>query len=147
MNLSRKCQYALRATFELAKRRYEGPVKISDIAAAQAIPPRFLELILNELKQGDFVRSRRGATGGYELAVSPRALTVGRIIEFIDGPVSPVKCLAGDAPSDCPLLGRCAFMDLWRRAREAVSGVYDNTTLEDLVERERATSLAIDYCI
>ena len=147
MNLSQKCQYALRATFELARRRHEGAIKISDIASAQAIPPRFLELILNELKQGEFVRSRRGASGGYELAVSPRTLTVGRIIEVIDRPISPLKWLEGDAAFDRPLLGRCAFMDLWQRAREAVTDVYDNTTFEDLIERERAASPAVNYCI
>ena len=63
MLVSQKCQYALRALFELAKRNGEGPVKIAAIAKAQAIPPRFLEVILSQLKQGSFVESQRGSEG------------------------------------------------------------------------------------
>lgn len=50
MSLSQKCQYSLRAVFELAKNYGAGPVKIADIAVRQAIPARFLEVILNQLK-------------------------------------------------------------------------------------------------
>lgn len=59
MNVSQKCQYALRAVFELAKRRGEGPTTVADIAKAQAIPAKFLELILGQLRQGGFTESRR----------------------------------------------------------------------------------------
>ena len=68
MMVSQKCQYALRATFELARRQGEGPIRIADLASAQAIPGKFLELILCDLKQGQFVESRRGRRGGYLLA-------------------------------------------------------------------------------
>jgi len=137
MTVSQKCQYALRAVFELAKRSGAGPTSIGEIAAKQAIPRRFLELILNELRQGGFVESRRGVQGGYLLALAPADLSVGEIIRFVDGPLAPARCV-GDEDCDCPMLGNCAFMDLWKRARDAVSEVYDNTTFEDLLETERA---------
>ncbi len=70
MLVSQKSQYALRAVFELARRNGGLPVKIADIAEAQAIPQRFLEVIMNQLKQGGFVESRRGKRGGYLLARS-----------------------------------------------------------------------------
>ena len=60
-------QYALRAIYELAKRMGEGPIKISDIASAQGIPRRFLEVILNQLKGSGIVKSKRGFYGGYAL--------------------------------------------------------------------------------
>jgi hypothetical protein len=60
MWISQKCEYAVRAVFELAKRVGRGPVRIADIAEAQAIPVRFLEVILSQLKQGGFVDSQRG---------------------------------------------------------------------------------------
>ena len=63
MYVSQKCQYALRAIFELCQHRERTPVRTADIAEAQAIPPKFLELILGELRQGGFVESRRGARG------------------------------------------------------------------------------------
>ena len=67
MNLSQKCQYAVRAIFELAKHYGRGPVAISQIAASQAIPQRFLENILNELRPTGLIESRRGIQGGYLL--------------------------------------------------------------------------------
>ncbi len=90
MSVSQKCQYALRAVFELASRHGDAPTSIREIAQAQAIPPKFLELILVQLRKAGFVESRRGAHGGYFLAVGPAALTVGEIIRFIDGPIAPV---------------------------------------------------------
>lgn len=149
MSVSQKCQYALRAVFELAKRWPSGPTTVADIAEAQAIPPRFLELIISQLRQGGFVQSRRGAKGGYLLAIPPRELQVGQILEFIDGPVAPVRCVLGQEKSECPLQGNCAFMGLWNRAREAVANVYSETSFYDLMEEERANSekYVASYCI
>jgi len=137
MSLSQKCQYSLRATFELAKHYGEGPVKIADIAERQAIPARFLEVILNQLKQAGFVESRRGSAGGYVLARSPASLTVGEIIRYVEGPFSPVQCVAGACGDQYPLRDSCAFLSMWKRANEALSEVYNTTTFEDLVKEER----------
>jgi len=149
MNLSQKCQYALRALFELATRRGQGPITTGEIAEPQAIPPRFLELILAQLKQAGYVESQRGARGGYQLTVSPDALTVGEIIRFVEGPLGPVKCLAGPDQADCRLLGRCVFLGLWERAHEAVSQVYDTTSLQDLIDQAGASEgrYVASYCI
>jgi len=134
--ISQKCQYALRAIFELAKRAGEGPVRIADIASAQAIPVRFLEVILSQLKQGGFVRSQRGNRGGYILARSPHTLAVGEVIRFLEGPLGPVVCAVGSSESECPLYGDCVFLPMWEKVREAISAVYDNTTFQQLVEEE-----------
>ncbi len=149
MSVSQKCQYSLRSVFELAKHHGEGPMKIADIATAQAIPARFLEVILNQLKQGGFVESRRGSSGGYVLTRSPAALTVGEIIRFIEGPLSPVQCITGSTGDQCPLRGDCAFLSLWERVEGALSEVYDSTSFEDLVEQERKRheEYSLDYSI
>jgi Rrf2 family protein len=149
LTLSQKCQYAVRAIFELAKRYGSTPTTVGEIADAQAIPPRFLELILRQLRQGGFVTSRRGIQGGYLLAAQPDRLSVAQIIRFVDGEPIPVKCVGAKESTDCPLYRRCAFMNLWLRARDAVSRVYDETSFKDLVDEERAAAgrhLA-DYCI
>lgn len=143
ITVSQKCQYALRAIFELAKRAGEGFVIIADIASAQAIPPRFLELILNELKQSGFITSRRGALGGYTLTVEPKDLTVGQIVRLIDGPIQPVKCVAGNG-SNCPLLGNCVFKDIWTQAEQATSSILDNTTFQDLLDKHRQQNKPIE---
>ena len=139
--ISQKCQYALRAIFELARHNGEGLVKIAEIARAQAIPPRFLEVILSQLKQGKFVMSQRGNTGGYRLIRAPKTLTVGEIIRFIQGPVGPVGCIAGDEKEKCSLYGDCVFLPMWEKVQNAISDVYDNTTIQDLVDQEKKKNM------
>lgn len=149
MNISQKCQYAVRSILELAKNQGQGPMAIAEIASRQAIPPRFLENILNELRQGGYVESRRGVQGGYLLTLSPRDITVGQIIRFVDGSLEPVKCISNQKGPSCPLRQQCALVNLWIRAKNALEEVYDGTTFEDLVLQERTLdrSSLTDYCI
>lgn len=138
MGVSLKCQYGLRALFELAKRESQGLVRLTDISAAQSIPNRFLENILNQLRQGGFVESRRGKDGGFLLAKPARDIKVGDIIRFIEGPIHPVDCTGDNPTHKCPLTGNCVFMRLWDEASRALESVYDSKTLADLIEDERA---------
>ena len=123
MNISVKGDYALLAIFDLACQKPGPPVKIADIARRQKIPQKFLELILAGLKQGGFVESRRGAEGGYLLARSPDAITVGGVLRFVDGSrgAMPDKKRAS-AP----------VTELWRQVDEAISQVVDHTTFAEL---------------
>ncbi len=143
--VSQKCQYAIRAVFELAKRNGQGPTKINDIAIAQAIPLRFLEVILNQLRRAGFVQSKRGADGGYLLARQPDHLTVEEIVQFMEGPQVPVACLTDKAAGRCSLHGNCVFLGMWKRAADAISGVYGGTSFQDLIDdeatRQRGASL------
>ena len=151
MHVSQKCQYALRAIFELAKHEGNGPVKICDIAQAQATPQRFLEVILGQLKQVGFVESRRGAEGGYLLVGRPEDLFVGQVIRFVEGPVTPVDCSSAGGKAKCKLNGSCAFLPVWKKVQKAVSGVYDTTTFADLIEQEERMRMrqetALNYSI
>ena len=148
MAVTQKCQYALRALFELAKREGAGAVRSADIAASQAIPKRFLEVILNQLRQGGFVESLRGKEGGFFLNRGPEEITVGDIIRFMDGPISPVDCQADKPGHACPLKGNCAFMPMWDEARRAMESVYDGKTLRNLVDKEKKAALeSLDFCI
>jgi Rrf2 family transcriptional regulator, cysteine metabolism repressor len=131
--VSQKCQYAIRAVFELARRHGEGPIKISQIAEIQDIPQRFLEVILNQLRRAGFVQSRRGADGGYAIARQPNEIMVGEIVQFIDGPHVPVACMTDKNYQHCALHGNCVFMGMWQRAAQAVSDVYDGTSFQDLI--------------
>lgn len=133
MSLSLKCQYAVRALFELARRRDEGLTRLGEIAAAQHIPGRFLENILNELRRGGFVASKRGKDGGFRLNRDPEAVSVGDVIRFVEDSVHPVGCVAGH---QCPLTGNCIFIGLWDEANQAVEQVYDRKTLADLVRED-----------
>lgn len=130
MNVSVKGEYALRAVFELALRASSEPTKIAAIAARQAIPQKFLELILSQLKQGGFLNSRRGAEGGYFLARPAESITVGDILRQIEGPVSTTRRRQrGRFAPDSP------FPDLWEEVEQALSRVIDHTTFANLVHR------------
>jgi Rrf2 family transcriptional regulator, cysteine metabolism repressor len=149
MGLSQKCQYAVRAVLELSKSYQKGAVPAAEVAANQAVPQRFLEVILNELKTTSLVDSRRGVQGGYYLTCDPKDLTVGRVIRLVEGPLDAVRCTSDTDNASCPLQGRCSLAGLWEQAKEAVESVYDSTTFGDLVKRDEALNRrnVPDYCI
>jgi len=132
--VTQKKQYALRAVFELARRIHDGPVKASRIAEDQAIPYRFLEVILAELKRSGIVTSKRGYYGGYRLALAPDELTVGQVFRALERPGMPAECIAClSGKKNCPLKGQCAFISLWDRVQGAITSIYDKTTIQHLL--------------
>jgi Rrf2 family protein len=137
MFLTQRNQYALRAIVELAKRVGTGPVKVSEIAEAQAIPRRFLEVILGQLKGSGLVTAKRGYHGGYVLLREPNQITVGTVIRFLQGEPDPKDCQNCVFKLQCPTDRECAFATLWNRVNEAVFTIYDETTIQDLLEDER----------
>jgi Rrf2 family protein len=133
----KKEQYALRALLELAKNSGKGPTKISDIAAAQAIPLRFLEVILSQLKASGFVDSKRGYYGGYYLLRSPDQITVGDILRFMQGDEDPAHRVSCMSKTECPFNCDCAFVPMWTKLNQAVFKIYDETSFQDLLNNER----------
>lgn len=146
MTVSLKCQYALRAVFELAQLGTTTPAKIADIGRAQGIPVRFLENILHELKRAGIVRSFRGKHGGYVLADAPGSVTVGDIVRCIEGPPLKAGCITG-RQAGCPAQANCVFLPMWERMQQAITDIYDSTTFEDLVAQSRSQSVYLDYVI
>jgi Rrf2 family protein len=136
MAFSQKCYYALRAVLELAKAGAGRTVKIGEVAERQNIPVKFLEAILSQLKQGGFVDSRRGAEGGYLLARAPARLTVGDIIRFVEGPLTPARCEEGRRGCG-QTRDACVFWPVWVEAEKALAGIYDGVSFQDLVDRGR----------
>lgn len=149
MSVSSKCYYALRAVYALAEHGDGAPLKIAEISERERIPIRFLEVILNQLKGGGFVRSRRGAEGGYNLAKPPDQITVGAIMRFVDGPIAPVDCVSQSRHKECEFHGECHYFGFWGRVRQAISDVVDKTTMADLMKEnhERARGYVGDWSI
>ena len=127
MNISVKGEYALQALLDLASQPAGEPIKIAEIARRQKIPQKFLELILAGLKQGGFVESRRGAEGGYLLARSADAITVGEVLRFLEGSQSTKN--RSSRRADTP------FSEMWLSVDRAVSGILDQTTFGDILRR------------
>ena len=136
MYLTQRNQYALRAIVELARRVGMGPVKVSEIAKAQAIPLRFLEVILGQLKGSGLVDAKRGYYGGYFLLRQPEDITVGSVVRFLQGEPDLKECQSCISNRQCPFENNCAFASLWCRVNEAVFNIYDETTIKDLVPDE-----------
>lgn len=132
MRISSKGLYAMEAMINLARHYEERPTKIHEIAEAEQIPEKFLELILLDLKNARLVESRRGVHGGYRLRHAPGKIFLGEIIRSIDGPLAPM----GDAESLRLLVKRdkkhSALYQVLLDVRNAAAGILDHTSLADL---------------
>lgn len=133
MKISTKGRYALRLMLDLAINYTGEMVSIKDVAVRQEISEKYMEQIIAPLKKAGFVRSMRGAQGGYCLARDPKEYTVGMILRLTEGSMAPVDCLDGDVNS-CNRASGCVTLRLWTMLDEAVRNVIDNVTLQDLVE-------------
>ena len=132
MRVSAKVDYALRALLELAAAP-PGPVKGERLAAAQEIPPKFLENILTELRRAEIVATQRGVEGGYMLAKPAGQVTVADVIRALEGPIASVR---GARPEAIEYIGPArALQPLWIELRAGMRTVLEGTTLADLVER------------
>jgi len=149
LQISNKCYYALHALFVLASEYDQSrPIKIADIASRQGIPKRFLEVILNELRQGGFVESRRGVDGGYLLARKPDTISVGEVVCFVDGDIAPVSCVAENSgQAVCELNLHCPFYEFWLNVKGVMDSVYEGTSMADIVENwhRRTGELNLNY--
>lgn len=129
--ISKKSEYAILALFELALRGAESPLNARKLASEKGLPIRFLEVILNELKQGGFVLSLRGKQGGYVLARPAKEITLGQIISFLDARPTDAS---GVSPT--PMLGILTLSALIRHAGDVITDIFNQCTLDDLVQRE-----------
>lgn len=128
MQVSAKADYAVRALAELASA--SGPVKGEQLAAAQGIPPKFLEGILTELRHHGMLGARRGADGGYWLARPAAEITVADIIRATDGPLASVR---GERPEAVSYGGSARDLaDVWLALRTSLRAVLEHVTLADL---------------
>ena len=133
MRVSAKVDYALRAMLELAAAGTL--VKAEQLATAQAIPRKFLETILLELRHEELVTSQRGVEGGYALARPADEISVADVIRAVEGPIATVR---GARPEDVEYLGSAvALQPLWFELRAAMRDVLERTTLGDLVARSQ----------
>lgn len=144
MTISTKGRYALRIMMDLGNHMGE-TIKLKDIAARQGISEKYMEQIIAVLNKAGYVRSTRGAQGGYQLVKNPQIYSVGMILRLTEGSLAPVECLAENA-LPCDRNGRCATVELYRRVYDAINQVVDNMTLQDLLDIE-AKKAASDFVI
>ena len=127
MKISTKGRYGLTIMMELGQRFGEGPTSLKSIAQRHNLSEHYLEQLVAPLRNAELVKSVRGAYGGYILSKKPEEITAGDIIRVLEGPISPVEFEVEEDP---------AKLDLWLKIRDAISGVLDSTTLQDLITYE-----------
>ncbi|NLZ46010.1 MAG: Rrf2 family transcriptional regulator [Clostridiales bacterium] len=133
MKISTKGRYALRLMLDLAIHGNGEHIPIKTIAERQGISGKYLEQIITILSRAGYVRSIRGAAGGYKLAYEPSHYTVGMILRLTEGNLAPVACLETDE-NFCDRKDYCPTLMVWDRLAEAIDGVVDSITLEDLLD-------------
>lgn len=155
MQISKKCEYALRILIDLGIASAAGRECLSatELAAHERIPQKFLGLILHELRQEGLVESRRGRAGGYALSGKGREMPIGEIVRMTHGPLAPIGCVSQTAyrQCSCPDETHCGLRMLMTDVRNAVSAILDQHTVDELVSltlrRIRRDRLPIPFAL
>jgi Rrf2 family protein len=136
VKVSTRGDYASRALLSLSLHQEEtGPTSVRDLAERTGLPQPYLEQILLALKGAGLVRSKRGVGGGYVLARSPDAITLGQIVSAVDGPISAGDFGEPHTNGACDHEGQCALLDVWSEVGRYMRIRLDSYTLADMVER------------
>ena len=133
MKISTKGRYALRLMLDLAAHDKNGPVSLKDVSKRQQISDKYLEQIISVLNKAGYVKSVRGAQGGYLLKKAPADYTVGMILRLAEGDLAPVSCVSAEG-GECERKADCVTIRIWRQINDAVNHVVDNITLADVLE-------------
>lgn len=134
--LTNKGKYGLKAMLYLAGMEQGSLAVVSEIAARNAIPKKFLDAILSELRNAGFVQSRKGKFGGYALARLPDEIMVGHIVRVLDGPLAPIPCASKTRYQPCVDcdVETCQIRKMMLDVRDAIAQVLDNTSILQLRE-------------
>ena len=138
MKLSKRGEYALRSMINLgiAAKVNRSLVRVTELAKAEDLPVKFLEQVMQQLREAGFVESERGKHGGYRLAKPASQIPIGQIVRLVDGPLAPIGCVSLTAyePCNCPDQEHCGLRMLMLDVRNAIAAILDRYTLADVVE-------------
>ncbi len=132
MMISTKGRYALSTLIDIAQ-NYDGvtPVSIKEISERQGISIKYLEQIISLMVKGGFLKSIRGAKGGYLFTRPTDEIKIGEILDAAEGSLAPVECVSGSA--SCSKSANCLKFPLYKKIDEAIYEVVNKYTLYDLV--------------
>ncbi|MFW6456717.1 MAG: RrF2 family transcriptional regulator [Planctomycetota bacterium] len=135
MGFTSRSHYGTRAMLELALREGEGPVQLEKLSRVQSIPERYLSKLVQELRRAGFIRSVRGAHGGYMLAKPADEVCLLDIVRCLDGSVAPTECV--ESPDMCDNTSSCVAREVWADVNDAIEDVLGSMTLHDLAEEAK----------
>ena len=134
MIVSTRGRYALRVLIDLAEHGDEERIPLKDVAERQSISQKYIESIMTLLSKNGFVDGVHGKGGGYKLNRRPDEYSVGEILELMEGPLSPVACLACDA-APCPRAAECQTLPLWEGYDQLTHEYFYSKRLTDLMKK------------
>jgi Rrf2 family protein len=143
--MSKKCKYALKALIRLGQEYGGGPMLTDDIARAENIPKKFLELILLDLKHAGYVRSKQGAKGGYRLVQNPGQISLAEIYRLFDGAIALVPCVSQkfyEKCDDCPDEKACRLKKIFIDVREKTSELLTGITIQSFLSPSKTRAAA-----
>jgi len=129
-----RADYGARAMIDLAQHQGGGLVQTAEIAARQHIPESYLEQLLAALRKAGLVRSVRGPSGGHELARDPAELSLGDVLDVLEGIATPSSCM--DDTGSCTVTGACVLQDVWCELAESYQRLVHGITIESLAARQ-----------
>nr|WP_237219740.1 Rrf2 family transcriptional regulator [Sphingomonas arenae] len=130
--MTQKSRYALRSLLYLVEEGDGAPVQLARIAETQKIPPKYLELIMLDLKKAGVIRSTRGPRGGYVLTRPPEDISFGMIVRALEGPIALISCASENfyAPcGDCHDEASCAIRRAFAIVRDETTRILDGISL------------------
>ncbi len=130
MDLTRKGEYAIRGIVYLAARQSDQVCLLSDIAAAVDVPQTFLAKIFQQFSKIGLVRSYRGTGGGFVLGRPPEKITLLEVVEAVEGPIIPNRCVTGEG--ECTRTSSCNVHPVWVKVQTQVKDILEKVTLKDL---------------
>lgn len=146
MKISTKGRYALRLMIDLAQHDRNTCIALKDIAERQNISMKYMEQITSLLCKAGFLKSIRGAQGGYTLARESNTYTIGSILRVTEGNLAPVSCLENET-NLCARVDFCPTLSFWQGLEKVINDYTDSVTLEDLVQQNLEINRTLDFTI
>ena len=135
MKISTRGRYGTRMMLDLAAHHDQGPTPLREIAKRQDLSVKYLEQLIIPLKAAGYIRSVRGARGGYTLARKPDKISIGQIIKVLEGGLSLVDCV--EDAKVCERGGDCPTRDIWLRMSERLMEELSSLTLRDVLDGKK----------
>ena len=123
---------------DMAQHCDKGPVQIGSIAKRQDISVKYLEQLIIPLKKAQYVQSVRGPKGGHLLSKPADEITVGEIVNLLEGGINLANCI--ENPEICERHESCLTRSVWEEATEAMYDKLNSITLSQMLEKTTGVS-------
>ena len=147
LKISARTRYGLRILLDIAAHDHDPtPRAMSQISQDQQISVKFISRLVIPLRQAGLIRSVRGSTGGFRLARSPEDITLLKVIETMQGPLSILDCLT--QKGTCPREANCLARWVWEDVNTGFANVLSRVTIRKILSRKpNSNSSIFDFCI